>query len=262
MPTVTSKDGTKITYSTWGQGPAVILVDGAFCFRQNGPTPKLAPLLAASYTVYAYDRRGRGESADTPPYAVAREIEDLEAMMQAAGGSAYVFGMSSGGALAIRAVAHGLPAKKLAIYEVPFVAVDPTSPQPPTTAIEDINRLVAAGRRSDAVTYFMTRVFGAPAFFITIMKLVARGLWKKNESVAHTLPYDFQIMGDWSVLKETAAVHVPTLLLGGAKAPKQLQSAVKAAAAAIPGATLQMLAGQTHNVSAAVLAPALTAFFK
>jgi pimeloyl-ACP methyl ester carboxylesterase len=262
MSKVTSKDGTTIAYSKWGSGPAIVLVDGAFCFRQNGPTPKLAPELAKHFTVYAYDRRGRGESADTPPYAVEREIEDLEAVVAEAGETPYVFGQSSGGALILRALAHGLTVKKVFLYEVPCVAVDASSAQPPKAALLDVAALIADGRRSDAVTYFMTKVFGAPGIAITLMRLIARSSWKRNESVAQTLPYDLELMGDWGVPPAVTEVTVPTMVMSGEKAPRKLRVAADALAAAIPDAQRAVLPGQSHNVKATALAPAIEAFCK
>src|SRR5437879_4691813 len=120
MNTVTSRDGTRIAYDKRGSGPALILVDGAFCYRAFGPMPKLAELLSDRFTVYNYDRRGRGDSSDTKPYAVAREVEDLAALFEAAGGSAFLYGISSGAALALRAAGNGLAVRKLAVYEPPF----------------------------------------------------------------------------------------------------------------------------------------------
>src|SRR4051794_6315211 len=126
MPTVTSADGTSIAYEVAGAGPAVILVDGAMCHRSGGPMRPLAALLRSRFTVYAYDRRGRGDSGDTAPYAVAREVEDLAALVEAAGGAACAYAISSGGALVLAAVAAGVPLTRLAIYEPPFLTdVDP-----------------------------------------------------------------------------------------------------------------------------------------
>src|SRR5687768_16696182 len=151
MKKVISRDGTHIAYDQTGEGPPLILVDGAFCSRTFGPMPKLASLLAPHFSVITYDRRGRGDSGDTPHYAVDREIEDLEALITAAGGSAFVFGMSSGAVLSLRGVAWGLKIKKLAIYEPPFVVDRKNGHQPPSDHTEHITKLIASDRRSDAV---------------------------------------------------------------------------------------------------------------
>jgi len=259
MQKVISKDGAVIAFDKIGQGPAVILVDGAFCYRSFGPMPKLAPLLAPHFTVYVYDRRGRGDSGDTKPYAVEREIEDIEALIKEAGGSAFVLGLSSGAALALKAAAHGLNIKKLALYEPPFM-VAKDGHRPPADHEEQLNNLIAADRRGDAVSFFMTKMVGAPAIFAFLMRLLP--VWSKLKAVAHTLPHDAAIMGDFSMpTKLVASVTVPTLVMGGGKSPANLGQAVQAVADALPGARRRILAGQTHNVSVKVLAPVLKEFF-
>ncbi len=257
---VTSRDGTAIAFSTMGHGPPLILMDGAFCYRQNGPTPKLAPLLAQHFTVYAYDRRGRAESGNTAPYAVDREVEDLGAVVDAAGGSAFVFGMSSGGGIALRAAESGMGIRRLALYEPPYITRN-GNPRSLEKQMTDLDRLVSSGDRTGAVMYFMTDVFGAPKFFIHGMRLFMRTAWRKNESVAHTLPYDLAILSDWSVLKEAASIDVPVLVIGGARSSPELQEAVKTVVDAIPRSQQRMLDGQSHNVSMKTLAPVLVEFF-
>ena len=261
MPQVTSKDGTKIVYEKTGTGPAVVLVDGAFCFRSSGVTPRLAPLLSRNFTVYAYDRRGRGESGETAPYAVEREVEDLAAVVSAAGGPAYVCAFSSGCAIAIRAAAEVKP-KKLVLFEPPYVRNGSAMAVPPGAA-DEIARLVSSGRRSDAVTYFMRNVFGAPAIFVTLMRWFGRESWKKNESVAHTLPYDLALMGDYSVPVELLrSVDVPTTVLSGEKSPAGLRQAAENVADALPSAAHRILPRQSHSVSMDVLAPVLVESFR
>ena len=145
MNEVRSKDGTTIAYERSGKGPALILVDGALCSRAFGPSPKLAPLLARHFTVFAYDRRGRGQSGDTPPYSPSREVEDIAALLAAAGGSASLLGLSSGGALALEAAASGLPVTRVVAYEPPYLD---DSGQRGGTAYEGrLTRLVAEGNR-------------------------------------------------------------------------------------------------------------------
>ncbi len=259
MSTVLSKDGTAIVFDKLGSGEPVILVDGALCSRSFGPLPKLAPLLAPHFTVFHYDRRGRNESGDTPPYAVERELEDIEALIAQAGGSASVFGISSGAALALAAAARGAKIKKLALYEPPFVAVSSARTVPPDSEVQ-LSRLIAAGRRGDAVKFFLVDMVGMPAIFAYIMRVLP--VWPKLKAVAHTLPYDAAVLGDFSLPKERAAsVAVPTLAIGGEKSPVELRSAVSAVAGTVPRAKLRMLKGQTHNVSVKVLAPVLVEFF-
>ena len=259
MPKVISKDGVEIAFDKTGQGPPVILVDGAMCYRSFGPMPKLAPLLAPYFTVYHYDRRGRGDSGASKSYAVEREIEDIEALIREAGGSAFVLGLSSGAALALKAAAHGLNIKKLALYEPPYM-VAPNGHRPPADHEAQLKTMIAADRRGDAVKFFMNKMVGAPAIFAFIMQLLP--LWSKLKAVAHTLPHDAAIMGDFSLpTRVVKSVRVPSLVMGGGKSPENLRLAVEAVADALPGASRQTLAGQTHNVSMKVLAPVLREFF-
>ena len=255
-----SKDGTAIAFERMGEGPALILVDGALCSRSFGPMPKLAPLLARHFTVLIYDRRGRGDSGDTKPYAREREIEDLEALVREAGGSACVLGLSSGAALALEAAARGLNIRRLAIYEPPFM-VDDGGHHASAGHEQQLNQLVAAGRRGKALTYFMRKMVGIPAIFVFLMRLIP-GVWSKLKAVAHTLPYDAAVMGDWSVpARRLATITIPTLAAYGEKTDARLRRAVEAVVAAMPGAQLGTLRGQTHNVNPAVLAPVLVEFF-
>ena len=261
--TVTSDDGTAIAFTRMGSGPALVLVDGALCYRQNGPSPDIAPLLAEHFTVYAYDRRGRGESGDKRPYAMAREVEDLKAVMKQAGDSAFVFGSSSGAALAMQAVAAGLPIRKLALYEPPL-----GDPQPGDIPLEEsrrqIDALLAADDPSGAVRYFLTTMVGAPGFFVRIMPVLMPGTWARTKSVAHTLPYDLAILGDRSLLGARAKhVNVPALVIGGEKSSAFLQQSLKHVATMLPDARAELLPGQNHDVSAAgkALTPVVTAFF-
>ena len=260
MGRVTSKDGTAIAFDRVGKGPPLILVDGALCSRAFGPTPKLAPLLADQFTVYAYDRRGRGESGDTAPYAKDRELDDLAALLATAGGSAALLGLSSGGALALEAAAAGLPVTGVAAYEPPYV-----EPDGETRGREHplrLQELLAAGDRGGAVKYFMRAMVGVPAPFVVMMRLMP-GLWRKLKAVGHTLPYDCAVMGDFTVpTRRLAQVSVPALVMHGSKTDARLKRAASAVAGAVPGARSKTLDGQTHNVSAAVLAPIVVDFLR
>ena len=257
MSTVTSRDGTRIAYERSGSGPAVILVDGALCSRAFGPMPKLAPLLAPRFTVLTYDRRGRGESGDRRPYAVEREIEDLDALIGAAGGHAHLVGLSSGGALALEAAARGLAVDKVAAYEPPYVAeggARQTAHEPALRA------LVAADRRGDAVKYFMRDMVGVPAFAVVMMRLMPN-VWPKMKAVAPTLPYDAAVMDGFVVPADRfRAVRALTLVMHGGKTDAKLARAAAAVAAAVPGARHRALDGQTHNVDPRVLSSALIDF--
>lgn len=261
MSHVTSRDGTRIAFERLGNGPAVVLVDGAMCSRAFGPMPKIAALLKENFTVYLYDRRGRGESGDTSPYSMAREVEDIEALVRAAGGSAFVVGLSSGAALALEAAACGLAIEKLAVYEPPFMP-DDAARHVSADHEGKLEALVRAGGRGAAVKYFMRDMVAVPAPFVLMMQLM-RGMWKKLEAVAHTLPYDAAIMGDWQVpATRLAGVRTPTLAMYGGRTQTRLKRAIEDLVKVLPNVRQQVLPGQSHNVSAAVLVPALVRFFK
>ena len=254
-----SKDGTRIAYEKSGNGPLLILVDGALCSRAFGPMPKLAQLLTGNFTVITYDRRGRNESTDTQPYAAEREIEDIEALINENGGSAFVTGFSSGAALSLAAAAHGLNITKLALYEPPFM-VDKDQ-QPPADSLQQLQAMIAEDRRGDAVKFFLKDMVGVPAIVVFIMKLTP--VWGKLKSVAHTLPYDVAVLGDFSLpAKKAASVSIPTLISGGDKSQPTLQQAVKKLSEVMPNSELKMLKGQTHNVRGKAIAPVLIEFFE
>ena len=260
MAKVRSKDGTAIAFDRLGKGPPIILVDGAFCTRTFGPMPKLAPLLADHFTVFTYDRRGRGESGDTAPYAVQREIEDLEALIKEAGGSAFVFGMSSGATLGLEAAAQKVNIRKMALYEPP-VMVDGGGHRPPADYQAQLQKFVAENRRGDAVKFMMTKVMGMPAVVVSVMRLLP--VWSKLKAVANTLPYDAAITGDSSsTMQRARSVTVPALVIDGDKSPPFLRGAVEAVAKALPDAQHRTLKGQSHNVSAKALAPVLIEFLR
>jgi pimeloyl-ACP methyl ester carboxylesterase len=261
MNTVVSKDGTTIAYDRVGDGPAVVLVDGALCSRAQGPLPELAALLAAGLTVYHYDRRGRGDSGDAPEYEVDREVEDLAAVIEEAGGSAYVYGTSSGAALALRAAAAGLPITKLAVFEAPFV-VDESRKPIPRTWVADLQAL--SDRPGDAIKYFMTKGIGLPGFLITLMRLMPA--WKGMKAVAHTLPYDAEVVGGNAFgqpldASQWAGLEQPVLVVGGGKSPAWMRTSVRAVAGAVPGAVHREIPGQNHMIKATAIAPVLTEFF-
>lgn len=262
MRTVTSIDGTTIAFDQMGSGPALILVGGAVQHRAFDPsTAKLASLLAPHFTVYHYDRRGRGDSTDTLPFAVEREIEDIEALVNDAGGSAYLFGMSSGGALVLHAARQlGDKIKKIAVYEVPYND-DPVARQTYHTYYTNLHQAVAENRRGDAAALFLTQV-GTPAEQITGMR--QQPFWQTFERIAPTLAYDAAALGEEAIIPTdlVAQVKVPALVISGdAGYPFMLETS-KNLAAALPNAQQRTLAGQTHDVSPEVLAPVLIEFFK
>lgn len=259
--TVTSADGTSILVESIGTGPALVLVDGAMCSLDFGPARDLARALADHFTVYLYDRRGRGGSGDAEPYAVEREIEDLAAVIASTGGPAFVMGQSSGAVLALEAAAAGVEMRKLAVYEPPYVGVTPVRGRTPDY-LADLQALLAEGRRGAMIDYFMVRMVGGPTFLPVMMRLMPK-IWRQLKAVAPTLLNDTRILGDFTVHRERlSSVRVPTLVMGGSKAKPNMAKAVEDTAAAVTGAPPVILAGQTHNVSPAALVPELAAFFQ
>jgi len=258
MKTVTSADGTSIAFDLSGDGPPIIFVVGAFNDRSR--CAPLAKLLEPRFTVITYDRRGRGDSGDTAPYAIEREIEDLEALIVVAGGSAAVFGYSSGAVLSLKAAAHGSAITKLALYEPPF-AVDDDRPRPPADLPEQLTELIAAGRRGDAVELFQTKGIGLPVELVA--QLRGSPFWPTLEGYAQSLVYEATITRDLSspTDKALAAVTAPSLVLNGAETWPALRQAARAVADALPGARHRILpGGQNHEFDPAVVAPALEDF--
>lgn len=260
MKKVISKDGTTIAFDKSGKGPAVVLVDGALCCRAFGPTGPLAALLAQYFTVFTYDRRGRGESSDTSPYALEREIEDIEALIEEAGGSVYLYGISSGAVLALKAAAKLGPAKilKLALYEPPFDSGDDKARQDFAQYTKQTAELLAAGKRSDTVALFLADML--PAEMIEDMRQSPE--WPVWEALAPTLAYDNAVMGDGSLPPNDAkAAVMPTLLLKSSDSPTFKPEAAEALARIMPHAQLKILEVRTQEVAAEAIAPALVEFF-
>jgi len=260
MPAVKSADGTAIAYDKNGDGPALVVVDGALTSRRSSSKPELIARLSECVTVYTYDRRGRGDSADTLPYAVAREIEDVEAVIGEAGGAAALYGHSSGACLALDAtLALGGKVTKLAMYEAPYDS-DPQARPAWEHYLRDLAAALADGRRGDAVALFMTFVGTPPEQVATLRQ---SPFWPALEAIGSTLAYDHAgILGaDRSVPTERAArVGVPALVMNGEAGAPFMAETARALHQAIPGAELRTLAGQGHNVSPAALAPLLADF--
>jgi pimeloyl-ACP methyl ester carboxylesterase len=257
MRTVVSADGTQIAFDPTGQGPPVILVVGAFNDRSTGAL--LARSLESQLTVFNYDRRGRGESGDTQPYAVEREIEDLDALIREAGGTAHVFGYSSGGTLALEAAARGLNITKLAVYEAPFMVGD-DGPRPPHDMAGQLAKLVASGRRGDAVELFQTRLVGIPEHVVAEFRHAP--FRPALEATAHTLVYEASIVGALELpTAQLRSITTPTLAVYGGESPVFMGNGAKALAKAIPGGHVRVLDGQSHDIVPAALAPVLLEFF-
>ena len=257
---ILSKDGTPLAFDQYGTGPAVLLVGGAFQHRAiDSGTAKLAALLAPHFTVLHYDRRGRGDSGDTQPYAVEREVEDIDALLQEVGGSASVFGMSSGAVLALHAAAQGLAIKKLALYEAPFNSDSDEELQMSANYTRQLTALLTEGRRGDAAAFAM-QYFGTPAEMVAGMRQMP--MWPLFEAVAPTLAYDNAIMGDGSVpTKLLTSIATPTLVMDGGASPTFMHQAADSVMQHLPNAQHRRLPAQTHNVEPEVLAPVLIEFF-
>lgn len=258
MQTVRSKDGTTIAFEKYGSGEPVILVGGALNNRNSPSTgAPLAALLSASFTVYAYDRRGRGSSGDTPPYAVEREIEDLEALVREAGGSANVFGLSSGAILSLEAAARGLSIKKLAVFEPPY---NVSAGRPSNSHVSRVNELITSGCRGEAIEFFMTQIVEMPGEVVAHIRSSPN--WAYLEQLAHTLVYDLTIVGDGAMpVERIAAIRTPTLMMLGGKSPAWMREAGEAVANALPNAQVRFLEDQNHAAAPGALAPELMRFF-
>lgn len=262
MNTAHSSDGTVIAYDKAGSGPPLVLVDGALCTRTIGPGKGLARQLSEHFTVYSYDRRGRGDSGDNQQYSVDREIEDLHAVIAQAGQEILLFGQSSGAVLALQAAARLPDVKRLAIYEAPFV-VDGTRPPTGPEYYEQLTSMIAAGKRGSAVKLFLQRV-GLPTPVIAVMRITP--LWPKLKSLAPTLPYDALVTVEYQQGKpltheDWAGAEQRTLVLAGGNSKPWMQNGMKAIANALPNAEHRVLDRQTHNLRPKVVAPELVRFF-
>ena len=261
MTKAISADGTAIAYEVSGDGPPLVIVDGAMCFRDSGPSRPLAAELAADFTVHVYDRRGRGDTPDAE-FTVEREVEDLEAIIKQAGGTAHVFGASSGAVLALEAANAGVGVTKLAMYEPPLI-VDDTHAPAPESALAEMRALVVENRRGDAVKAFMKSV-DVPGFGIVMMQLMP--VWKKLKGVAHTLPNDLVLLeglrqGRPLPTDRWTTATMPALVADGGKSPDYMRHSAAALAAVLPNARHETVPGQTHLVKAKALAPVLRSFF-
>ncbi len=264
MQTVRSKDGTRIAYDKRGVGPALIFVGGAFQYRSfDVATAHFATLLSDQFTTYHYDRRGRGDSTDVHPYDTQREIEDLAALIEEAGGSAYVFGMSSGAVLALDAAAAGLSIKKLVTYEPPLI-VDSTRQPVPDDYVQHLQTLIAQGKPSEAVAYAMTAAMGASEQDVAGMR--QSPVWGAFEAVAHTIAYDGAFVADVMAGRPLPAnrwqnAALPVLVVDGGNSPEWIRNGAAALAAVLPYARRQTVPGQTHAFDPEVLRPIVQSFF-
>lgn len=262
MGTIRSKDGTTIAFSDGGSGPALIIVDGATAYRASDTTnTEIGQLLSDDFRVYTYDRRGRGESTDTRPYAIEREIEDLAGLIADAGGQASVFGWSSGGVLALDAVAAGLPVTRLALFEPPFI-VDDIHPPMPSDYVQRLDAAIVAGRPGDAVELFLT-AWDTPAEMVQEMRQAP--FWPALEGVAHTIAYDGRIMqgtmaGVPLPADRWSTITIPIMVMHGDATEPWLAAGARAASNALPSASLKAVTGEQHSAAPDVIAAALREF--
>ncbi|TDD73106.1 alpha/beta hydrolase [Jiangella aurantiaca] len=265
MSTVISKDGTTIAFDAFGSGRPLIMIDGATAYRATNPlNAETGRLLADEFRTYAYDRRGRGESTDTAPYAVRREIEDVATLVEdAGGGPAVIFGWSSGGVLALDVAASGLvPVSHVAVFEPPFVVDDVRPPLPPDY-VERLDAANAAGRPDEAVAIFMTDAIVASPEDVEGLK--QSDFWPVMLGIAPTIAYDGRIMGTTMSgnplpADRWASIDVPVLVMHGIDTWPTLIPGPRALAELLPTATLKPVPGENHGTTADVLAPALRAF--
>jgi pimeloyl-ACP methyl ester carboxylesterase len=257
MASVKSADGTTIDYEISGIGPTVVLICAGPTDRNSNA--ELAGLLAGSCTVVNYDRRGRGASGDTPPYTVGREIDDLRAVVEAAGGRVGLFGNSGGAFLAFRAVANGMACERIAVWEPPYILPDSRPPVPADYADQQA-ALAEKGDSGAMAELFLVTAVGMPAEMVAGMRQDPSWAYLKA-AASPALAYDARLAGDFAIDKQQQSrIRCPVLVLDGATTP-WLTEAADAVAAATPAAVRQTLAGQQHNVQAAALAPALARFF-
>jgi pimeloyl-ACP methyl ester carboxylesterase len=259
VKTTHSKDGTTLAYDVYGSGPELIYITGASCFRSFKPILQDAREFAKEFTVYNYDRRGRGDSGDTLPYSLEREVEDIEAMIDAAGGRAYLYGHSSGAVLALEAALRlGDKVRKAVLYDASYVH-DETEKAEYGQLRQGIQKLLEAGKNSEAMSSFLNGI-GMPKVFVFLMRLMPD--WRIMTALAPTLAYDMSLTSDLPPVERAAKVTVPVQVVVGGKSPVRIRGVGEQLANAIPNTKLVTLAGQDHLVGAKALLPVLSNFLK
>jgi pimeloyl-ACP methyl ester carboxylesterase len=259
MKSTQSKDGTTLAYDVYGSGPALIYVTGASCYRSFKPVVDDAKVFATSFTVYNYDRRGRGDSGNTLPYSLEREIEDIEAMIDAAGGTAYVYGHSSGAVLALEAALRlGGKVRKVAMYDASYVHDEKEKVEYHQLS-KTVQELLDNGNNAEAMRTFLKGI-GMPRVFVWLLPLFPG--WQKMKALAPTLAYDIALTQDLAPVERAAEVIVPALIGVGERSPTGLHDVARQLAEAIPNAKYSQLTGQNHMVNAKKLLPLLSDFFR
>ncbi|KIL43213.1 alpha/beta hydrolase [Jeotgalibacillus campisalis] len=259
MKTTQSKDGTILSYDVYGNGPALIYITGASCHRSFKPIVKDAKIFATEFTVYNYDRRGRGDSGNTLPYTIEREIEDIEAIIDAAGGKAYLYGHSSGAVLALEAVLLlGNKVQKVIMYDAPYVHSEEERVEYNQFS-RSINKLLDNGKNSKAMITFLKGI-GMPKVFILLLPLVPG--WRTMKALAPTLAYDIALTQDLPPVERAAQISIPTQIIVGEKSRDSIHVVGRQLTKAIPNAKFVQLAGQDHMANAKKLLPLFIDFFK
>lgn len=258
MKTVKSKDGTKIAYDVFGSGPALIFITGAICSRNFMPVLMDAKVFGTSFSVYNYDRRGRGDSADTIPYSIDREVEDIEALIDAAGGSAFVYGHSSGAVLALEAGLK-LPSKvkKIFMYDAAYAGTE-LGQKEYLVLVSEVNRLIQSKKNAAALRKFIIGI-GMPKVFAYLLPLMPG--WKTMKALAPTLEYDMLLTKDLPPLERASKLSVPAKIAYGEKSPESMHIVAKKLAQSIPKSEVLQVSGQDHMVSAKILLPLFKDFF-
>jgi pimeloyl-ACP methyl ester carboxylesterase len=259
MRTIRSKDGTTLAYDVYGSGPALVYVTGASCFRSFMPIVRDAKAFAREFTVYNYDRRGRGDSTDTQPYAVEREVEDIEALIDAAGGKASVYGHSSGAVLALEAALRlGDKVDRVVMYDPSYVH-DEAEKSRYHNLSQQVHKFLHDGKNARAMTTFLQGI-GMPKAFVYLLRLMPG--WRTMTALAPTLAYDIALTRDLPPVDRASHVTVPVQVIVGEKSPASIHGTASQLTKAIPGATFVEIAGQDHLVSAKALLPVLARFLK
>ena len=261
MAHIKSKDGTHIASDKAGTGPAIIVVNGALSYRAVYSDNPLVSELSKDFTIYTYDRRGRGESTDTKPYSVEKEIEDIEALIEDAGGSAYLYGVSSGAALSLLSAARLGKAKvpKLALYEPPYISDSEKDKENFVNQRKRIYELINTGSQGDATAFHFTAIGTPPD---ALEKLRKSPEWPLMEKVEHTLAYDYTILHDGAVPVDAAKkATMPALVMNGEKSFDFMSNAAKNVSKIMPNARWEMLKGQKHQPSPEIIVPVLREFF-
>ncbi|HET7274100.1 MAG TPA: alpha/beta hydrolase [Longimicrobiaceae bacterium] len=260
MKTIQSKDGTTLAYDIYGSGPALIYIAGASCFRSFMPVVQDAKAFAKEFTVYNYDRRGRGDSSDTQPYAIEREVEDIEALIDAAGGKANLYGHSSGAVLALEAALDlgGDRVDKVVMYDPPYVH-DEAERSEYGKLSQQVRDLLRVGKNARAMTTFLKGI-GMPKLFVYLVRLMPG--WRTMAALAPTLAYDIALTRNLPPVVRAARITVPVQLIVGEKSPAGIHDVANQLVKAIPGATFIQLAGQGHMAGAKAILPVLAGFLK